>query len=161
VDGLTGSDQALSHRPGDVRGARLGAEQTAARRGAKHQAGRNLARAHRERRRHAGQQRRMAEALPRLQHLDHLALVDEIDRAGEDHPQSVRRLAVLDEHDLARLLAVLGGARRQARQLRGIDAVKRGMTGEECVQVLHVRRLNCVRIAPCQRQSTCQGNARH
>src|SRR5437868_1422083 len=34
------------------------------------------------------------------------------------------------------------------------------MLGEECVQVVHVVRFNCVRNAPCQRDPTCQGNAR-
>src|SRR5437762_14353136 len=34
------------------------------------------------------------------------------------------------------------------------------MLGEECVQVVHVVRFNCVRNAPCQRDPTCQGDAR-
>ena len=60
-----------------------------------------LVTAHRERRCHPRQQRRMAEALTGLEDLDDLLLVDQLDRALDDDVQVVRRLTVLDEDVVA------------------------------------------------------------
>jgi hypothetical protein len=43
----------------------------------------------------------VSEAFARLEHLDHLAVVDELHRAGADQIQPVGRYAVLDQRHLA------------------------------------------------------------
>jgi hypothetical protein len=93
----------------------------------------------------------MAEGLPRLEHLNHLALVDQIHRAGEDHPQSRGRRSVLDQDRLARLERLLSRGLDQGRDLLRGQAIKRRLPGEKCVQVLHVEPRNCVGIAPVTR----------
>jgi len=95
----------------------------------------------------------MAEALSGLEYLDRLAVVDDVHRAGEDHPQPLGRQAVLDQHRLPSVVRVLDGAGGERSQLARIERVERRVTGEKCVQVLHVKRRNCVRIAP----GTCTG----
>ena len=96
----------------------------------------------------------MAEALARLEHLDRLPVVHDVHRPGEDHPQPGRRQTVLDEHRLAGVVRVLLGAGGKLAELVRIERVERGVTGQECVQVLHVGTRNCVRITP----GTCTGH---
>ena len=95
----------------------------------------------------------MPKALARFEHLNRLAVVHDVHRAGEDHPQPRSRQAVLDQHRLAGVIRVLLRPGGKLPQLTGIECVKRGVTGEECVQLLHVEPRNCVRIAP----GTCTG----
>ncbi len=111
VHGLAGAGQPPSHRLRDVGRAGLGAEQAASRGSVKQRARGRLSSADGERRGHPGQQRRMAEAFPRLEHLDHLAVVDQAHRAGHDHPQPHGREPVFDEHIVTRLERVLGHVR--------------------------------------------------
>ncbi len=148
VHGVPGVGQALAHRHRDVRGPGLSPKEPASRLDTEQSAGGRLARAHAERGRHAGQHRGMPEAFAGLEHLDRLPLVDEIHRAREDHPHAGCRQSVLDQHRLAGLERVLLGARRETAQLIGAERIERRVTGKECVQVLHVKRCNCVRIAP-------------
>ena len=114
VHHVSGQCQTLPERGRDVAGAGRTAENrerlVAADQVADH--GR-LVTAHRECRRHACQQRRVAEALTGLQDLDDLLLVDELDRALDDDVQVVRRLAVLDEDVVAEAVATDLDARRQ------------------------------------------------
>ena len=148
VDGLPGAGQPLAHRRGNKRDPGLGTEQAARRSGLKPHAPRGLVGPDREGRRHAGQQRRVTEALARLEHLDHLALVDQLHRAGEDHPQSGGRLAVLHQHHLAGPQLAFDGGGDELPELVGVEAVEGRVPSQECVQVLHVGPRNCVRIAP-------------
>jgi len=90
----------------------------------------------------------LPERLPWFEHLDDLALVEEIHRSGEDHPQPIGGLTVFDEDHFAGRKSPIEGIRRERAQLVGIESVERRVTRQKCVQVLHVGPLNCVRIAP-------------
>jgi hypothetical protein len=148
VHGVARDRQAPSHRVRDVRRARLGSEDLPAGLGAEQRACRRLAGADRKRRRHPREQRRVAEALPGFEHLDRLAVVHDVHRPGDDHPQSASRQAILDQHGLPGVVGVLDGAGGERPQLLRIERVERRVMGKECVQVLHVEPRNCVRIAP-------------
>ena len=89
----------------------------------------------------------MAEALARFEHLDDLALVDDVHRAAEDHPQAQCRSPVLDESDIPRFKRVLRGPLERRSDLLRIDPVEWRVARKECVKVLHVGGRNCVRIA--------------
>ena len=147
VDRVAGSGQPLAHRRRHVGGAGDRPQQPSRRVSGEQQAARGLARAHGERGRHPGQQRRMAEALARFEHLDDLALVDDVHRAGEDHPQSQGRGSVLDEGRLTGVESVLRRPLERRSDLLRIDPVERRVARKECVKVLHVGGRNCVRIA--------------
>ncbi len=157
VDRMPGAGEALAQRPGHVGHARLGGQHPPGGVGREQHAARRLARAHGERGRHPGEQRRMPEALPGLEHLDDLARVHHVHRPGDDDPQTGGRWAVLDQQHGARLVLVDGRLRGQLVQLLGRQRVERRVPGQECVQVLHVRHRNCVRIVPCEPTATCQG----
>src|SRR5690349_1908014 len=73
----------------------------------------------------------MPEALARLERLDDLVAVDELDGAGVDDEEVPRGLAVLDERVLARPVGALGGRAHQPLELVGRHAVERGVPGEE------------------------------
>ena len=83
--------------------------------------------AHRERRRHAGQQGGVAEALTRLEHVHDLLLVDKLGGALADDVEVLGRLAVLDEDvlpvavrahldGLCHGLELVGGQRVEGRE---------------------------------------------
>ena len=90
----------------------------------------------------------MAEALPGFEHLDRLAVVHDVHRAGEDHPQPRCRQAVLDQDRFPGVVGALHGAGGERPQIVRIERAERRVTGEECVQLLHVEPRNCVRIKP-------------
>ena len=89
----------------------------------------------------------MTEALPRLQHLDSLAFVEQLHRSGEEHPEPRRGKAIFDEHRLARSICELGCVRSERSPGLWVERVKRSVMSQECVQVLHAVLHNCVRIA--------------
>ena len=148
VNGLAGLREPLAHRAGDVGDPGFGAEQAPGRAGAEPHAARRLARPDREGGSHPGQQGWVTEALPGLEHRDDRPLVDELDRAGVDHPQPGGGLAVLDQDHLPRPQLALLRAGGQLLQRRRVKPVKGRVASQECVQVLHVRRGNYVRILP-------------
>ena len=99
----------------------------------------------------------MAEALPRLEHLDHLARVHDVHGPGDDHPHPGGGRAVLHQQHRPRILLADGRVRDQVAQPFRGERVERRVRNQKCVQVLHVRRRNCVRILPCEPTATCQG----
>ena len=74
-----------------------------------------------------------------------IALVDELHRAAQDHPQPGGWLAVLDQWRLPGLVHALLGGGGESPQLGGRERVERRVASQECVQVLHVGPRNCVR----------------
>ena len=144
VDGVAGAGEAHAHRLRDVGRSRLGPEQPPGVAGAEQSAGGRLARAHRERRGHPAQQRGVTEALARPERLDHLALVPEVHRAGQDHPQPGRPGPVLDEHRLSGGEALPAHRLRDGAQLAGVEGIERRMVGQEGIEVLDVGRRRSV-----------------
>ena len=89
----------------------------------------------------------MPEAFARFEHLDDLALVDDVHGAVENHPQSQRRSPVLDQGDVARIEGAFLDPLERRPDLLWIDPIERRVARQECVKVLHVGGRNCVRIA--------------
>jgi hypothetical protein len=157
VDRMPGAGEALAQRAGHIGHARLGGQHSPRGAGREQGAAGGLARAYGERGRHAGEQRRVPEALTGLEHLDDLARVHDVHRPGDDNPQAGGGRPVLHQQHGARLVLADGGLGGQLAQLLRGQRVKRRVPGEECVQVVHVRHRNCVRMVPCDPTATCQG----
>ena len=104
-----------------------------------------LARPHRERRREPGQQRRVPEALPGLEHVDDLALVHQLHAAVPDDEQMLGGRRVLDERVLAGRVARDGRRRGNAGQDLGVERVERGIGGQKRANLLCVHCLHCSR----------------
>ena len=90
-----------------------------------------LARADGERGREPGQQRRMAEGLARLEHVDHLVAVVELHRARAHDVERVGRRPVLDQRRLAGGVGALRRRRGQRGQLVRRQPVEGRMAAEE------------------------------
>jgi hypothetical protein len=73
----------------------------------------------------------MPEALSGLERLDDLIAVDELDGAGVDDAQVARRLAVLDQRELAGGIGTLRGRRGKPFEVAWREAVERRLAGEE------------------------------
>ena len=128
---MAGACQTLPQRRSDEAGAG-GTAQDGERLLARQQvADRVLVGADGERRREARQQRWVAEALARLEHVDYLIFVYELHRAVADHVEVLRRAAVLDEDGLAGGVGAGFDRRCDAEDLVGLDGVEGSEPGEE------------------------------
>ena len=161
VDRMPGAGEALAQRSGHVGHARLGGQHPPRGVGREQGAAGGLARAHGERRRHPGQQRRVAEALAGLQHLDHLALVHDVHRPGERPPTARWRAG--RPPPAARRPArtvVDGGLRRSARRsCSGASASNGGCLARNVSKCSMSDAAIVFASSPCEPTATCQGNA--
>jgi hypothetical protein len=72
--------------------------------------------------------------------VEHLTAIDQLNRSGADDPHVPHRFLRLTKNDLARSEVLDLHRRRDAFELRFVDAPKRGMSTQKLGYWLHTRR---------------------
>ena len=136
VDGVTGAGEPLAHGPGNEYGTGRPAENLQRSLPPDQVAGGVFVRPDGECRRHARQQRWVAEALSGLEDVHHLILVAELDRAAANDEKLLRRGAVLDQNVGARGVGPDRDRRGDAQQIVPAKLIEWGETGRGSRQSL-------------------------
>ena len=137
VDGVPGAGEPLAHGQGNEYGSGGPAENLERQLPPDQVAGGVFMRPDGERRRHARQQRWVAEALSGFEDVHHLILVAQLDRAAADDEKLRRRGAVLDQDVGACGVGPDRYRRGDAPQIVPAKLIEWGETGEEIGDLFH------------------------
>ncbi len=157
VDGVSGAGEPLAHGPGNEYGPGGSAKNFQRLLPPDQVAGGVFVRPDGECRRHARQQRRVAEALSGLEDVHHLILVAQLDRAAADDEKLGRRGAVLDQNVGACGVGADRDRRGDAQQIVPAELIEWGERGEETGNLF--QRCLCVGRIPELARSEAQAGS--